>query len=310
MNITNFCLSCFFWSHLVFLQSMTIDVKHELSSPIKRLQVFSERCSGSNYVTALLIKHFDFENCFTIPERKIPEQLKTIQEPLQFYCFREEDQIVHKLFLYPYGHKHFSPWFDLPSECFLGPKQFYDFENSDDCLFIVVFRNPYDWVRSFYIAPWHAAPEVYARSFEDFIRLPWDTEKSSLDMQVQYKYNPLVDCNPVNRSLFKNIFHLRKSKIKNMLTIKDKVKNIYYVNYEKVQDSPYKFLKELEALYELQLKEPYEDVDSYKGDQFQGPYIKKHYPSITDKDLVYINSELDVLLENSIGYEILTQDSD
>ena len=54
------CVFLLFWVSLIY----PIDqAKHADFPSIRRLQIFSERCSGSNYVAALLLQHFDFDNC-------------------------------------------------------------------------------------------------------------------------------------------------------------------------------------------------------------------------------------------------------
>jgi hypothetical protein len=288
----------------LFSHSIAIDQKRDSLIPIRRLQVFSERCSGSNYVAAFLVQHFDFDNCLDVPERKLPSYLQDSEERFEFYSFQnEQHRLVYKLLLSPYGHKHFPPWFNLPSERFFGPHHYYDFENSDDCLFVVVFRNAYDWIRSFYRTPWDAAPDVQSRSFAEFIRLPWEIEAISSTMLAQLRYNPWIDRNPQDGSLFETVLDLRKSKIENMLLIKEKVGNIYYVNYESVLENPREFIREIQNLFGLKQRRPFSPIDSYKGDTCKGAYSPKSYPPLSESDLEYINQKLDFALENRMGYE-------
>lgn len=296
------CLVC----TTAFSDNIAINAKRESSQPITRLQIFSERCSGCNYVTALLAQNFEFKNFYPLLERKTPQYLDWMYEPTQIYTFQEHGKISHQLFVYPYGHKHFSPWLCLDPEDFLGPRHFYDFAKSDDCLFVVIFRDPYDWIRSLYQNPWHVVEELRSKSFQDFIRFPWEINTTDPDTTKQYLYNPLLDCDPVTGLLFKNVFKLRSRKIENMLAIRDKVKNIYYVNYETVRDKPYEFLEEIAQLYNLPLKGVYHNVETYKGDSPQGQYKKKKYPPLTSADLAYINEELDPELEALLGYKIKT----
>lgn len=245
-----------------------IIAKHEGTDPITKFSLYSERCSGSFYLSSLL-----FSNV---------EQL----EPKHF-C-----------------HKHFPPWFTLPRESYLGPKEHYTFEGTDDCLFVIIFREPYDWARSFNKDPWHGHPSMYKLPFSVFIRKPWELNPNDKHVLVFSKWNALLDKNPETQSSFNNIFELRTAKIRNMLMIKDRAKHVYYVNYEIVRDKPQEVLKEIANTFNLKLKPNYEPVVYYKGWDKMGVYQPKEYQPISDEDLIYINSQLDESLENQIGYKL------
>ena len=265
--------------------SLAIEEKHEGKIPIQRLQIFSERCSGSNYVTALLVQHFRFANCVVMPEKR----------PLGLYDVfdvHDKQRVYLKALLYPYRYKHFPPQSDL--------------EGSDDCLFVVIFRNPYDWARSFFLSPWDGAPEVRARSLAEFIRLPWKTEPTSQVMRQEVQYNPWVDRNHSDGSLFSTIWDLRTSKIKDMLSLQQKVKNIYYVNYESVLANPKQFLTEIETIYGLRRTGPYRPIKDYKGRAKNGVYQKKQYTPFSEEDLEYIHQKLDLELEAWLAKSFLS----
>ena len=116
-----------------------IDAKRACNQPIERLQIFGERSSGTNYLFHLLRKNLKLAN-------------------------KEE---------WPFGHKHFMPWYFLPKECFVGPEHIYTLENSDDTLFVIVFRDPYEWLRSFHKEPHHGADHLFNISFSEFIHSEW-----------------------------------------------------------------------------------------------------------------------------------------
>ena len=69
------CLLCIFFLGKGFSLEIGLYAKHETDNPIKRLQVFSERCSGCNYVLALLIENFTFENSYQVPNRNTSSDL-------------------------------------------------------------------------------------------------------------------------------------------------------------------------------------------------------------------------------------------
>jgi len=83
--------------------------------PVQYIKVVSERCSGSYYVSALLTGNI--ENLYVMDSDK-------------------------------YGIKHFSPWFGYESS-YYGPDEDYTFENSENVLFVILFRDPYEWLSSF-----------------------------------------------------------------------------------------------------------------------------------------------------------------
>lgn len=236
--------------------------------PITKLTIYSERCSGSNYIESLILQNFD-------------------------------------LFLDRLCGKHFPPWFELPPEHYLGDPKCYTFEGTDDYLFIIIFRNPYDWVRSFYDKPHHANTNIKKLLFSEFIRAPWELNYKNEVVKRQTAFNPLMDRNPADGTLFKNVLELRAAKIRNMLLIKDRAKNVYYINYETARDNPQKVLKEIENIFMITANSTYLPVIYYKGKEQSGIFKKKKYVFISPQDLEHLNSQLNKDLEKEIGYEIM-----
>ncbi len=243
--------------------------KRESSVPITNLMVFSERCSGSNFILSLIRTNLQ------------------INSP--FFC-----------------HKHFPPWFELPPESYLGNPKHYHFEGTEDYLFVIIFRDPYDWVRSLHLKPWHASRSLIHIPFEQFIRLPWTLSES--DRQIMYgkRIHPLLDLNPLDGKPFKNVFELRTAKIQNMLMIKERAKNVYYVNYETARDHPEEVLEEIGTIFGLTANPlGYTPVVKYKGMENKEDYKEKSYLKISENDLIYINSQLSEEIENKIGYRLI-----
>ena len=266
-SVLFFLLSLLISTHLLSLE-YGISANAENSVPITKFFVISERCSGSNYINSLMSKNFQI-------------------------C----DQ--------PIGHKHFPPWYDLPPEHFSGNPQYYTFNDVEEFLFIVIFRNPYDWVRSFHQNPWHADRSLWKIPFSKFIREPWKINVRDPVMNEQRKFSSWVDLNPDNGLPFENVFALRTAKIKNMLRIKEKAPNVYFVNYETVRDHPIEVLEEIKSLFALTLNPYYEPVIYRKGVEVLGEYKPKTYGSISLEDLIFINSQLDVSVEEEIGYRLV-----
>ena len=335
-------LLLFFSTLKAFALDYGIDAKREGDIPLQRIQIFSERCSGSYYLQGLLLKNFHFinpkkekkvsqqyvrrlsEKCtgsFNIIHALLPrsEKSKITPQKVQFFYERSSGNYAILYFLLrhlphiqskdqkfidsPFGHKHFPPWFELPLEEYLGPKPLYTFENSDDTLFIVIFRNPYDWLRSFYQKPWHAAKSLLNLSFSQFIRTPWELDSEDRVVISERKSNPLLDYDPLNKNPFESVLQLRTAKIRNMLMIKTQVKNIYYVNYETLRDHPKQVLQEIAHVFDLPLSS-FTDVKLYKGSKSEGNYTPKKYPPISPQDLEYINAHLDQGIEEKIHYQL------
>lgn len=255
-----------------------LDAKREGTKPIRKLQIFSERCSGSNYLRTLLDTNFSFKP-------NLPNNDPTAMGD--------------------YGHKHFPPWFELPIENFSGPNHYYTFNGNEDYLFVVIFRDPYDWIRSFYNTPFHAKSTIRELPFNQFIRTPWELKHNDPIIVKQQKFNSLIDYDYVNNAPFENPLKLRTAKIRNMMMIKDRVKNIYYVNYEVVRDFPKQVIAEISKLFGLTPKQPFTPITKHNGDS-KKIFKPKKYCEIDPIDLAYINEQLDQEIEEAIGYPLKT----
>lgn len=257
-----------FLSGQVFALEYGIFANAENSAPIDKFFVIGERCSGTNFIHSLILQNFEIRHASI-------------------------------------GQKHFPPWYELPQEYYTGNSKYYDFANTEDYLFVVIFRNAYDWVRSFHREPWEADKSLRHIPFSKFIRTPWEYSMNNV-MKAQYRFNPFVDHNPIDGSLFENVFALRNAKIRTMLQIRDRAPNVYYINYEIARDHPQKVLREIEHLYNVVRKPEYEPVTTYKGKIDKNKtFAPKKYHAISQDDLSYINSQLDEELENLIGYKLM-----
>ncbi len=260
---------------LIVSQTVALQVEYGLkasredTSRINNFVIFSERCSGSNYLYKLIKSNF------------------LINAPI--FC-----------------HKHYPPWYDLPQDKWLGDPVHYNFEGTEDTLFFVIYRNPYDWLRSFHQQPFEAAQNLVGITFFDFIRTPWTVDPKLPVVQKELKRNPLVDLNPSNGKPFKNVMKLRTAKGKNMYKIDKWAKNTYFINYETVRDYPQEVLAELNGLFDLMPTRIYHPVKDYKGCKEFGKYEPKKYESISHFDLFHINSQLDEKFERSIGYKLVS----
>ena len=252
-----------------------IDAHDNLTEPITRFQVFSERCSGSTYLQRLLLDNL------TANGQKLPLTRH-------------------------FGHKHFPRWFELPQSAYFSQDQKYTFDSNANTLFIILFRDPYDWLRSFNLNPHHAVKGLHKLPFSTFIRTRWRVNQIEGRMVQEKKENPFIEIDPLTGRPFRNVIQMRTQKIKTMLEIAERVQNVYLINYETLRDFPEEVLDEIANLFGLSRKEVYTPVVYHKGNPSHGKYRPKKYVSISKRDLAWINSELDHEMERLIGYEIAT----
>ena len=236
---------------------------HYYGNKIKYFRIFGERCSGTNFITHLVEANCNEINDFAL-----------------------------------FGHKHFPYWFDFPinpsiMKAIGYPHDNDSLERSGDCLFIIILRDPYDWLCSFFGDPHEVTDEIKNHGFSCFIRSIW---KSSSDV-----CGLIDDYNPYTKAPFKNVLELRKYKTINYLSMGKNVKNFCLVRYEDLENDPKGFLEHLSRKYNLSLAQVFCPIDTYKGEG--NPYVKKQYPLIEPHDLHFINENLDWELESQFGYQ-------
>jgi hypothetical protein len=239
--------------------------KKEGQEPIRIVTVISEKCSGSHYVEQLMVSNFHLQ-------------------------------------IEPFIHRHYPPWYSLPAEDYLDDPRHYHFKNTDDHLFIILVRNPYDWIRSLHKKS-TLSKKLSGLTFSQFIRTPWELNDSSY-MQNLRRIFPKVDLNPLDGSHFKNSLEMRTAKILNMLMIRNRANNVYVLNYEIARDYPHEVLVEIERFFHLVFREEFIPIMRYKGIDEEPIYVPKKYAPINKEDLKFINCQLDEEVERSIGYQL------
>lgn len=244
-----------------------LGAKKEGEGPITQVQFLGERCSGTNYLQTLIVRNFNFDPPY-----------------------------------FAFSSKHFPFW--LEGKWFQSTAQGQEgsrfYRKNDQCIFIVIFRNPYDWLHSFCEKPYHtsdAFKKSVKKDFSRFIRATWDAEPDR-----QY-----IECNPEDGSAFKNVMQLRTARIRNMLAIGEIVKNVYYVQYEMVRDYPEEVIAEIANIFGITPADPFIPVtEHYKARHvISDTFVPKEYPEISKEDLRHINKHLDLELEKRIGYELM-----
>lgn len=189
-----------------------------------KYQLFSERCSGSNYFEAVLAANFP---------------------GLEPSC--------------DYGFKH---WI---SRRFLDEDVF-----PDDRLYVLVNRNPFDWLRSIHVQPWHAAHHLRGISFSDFIRAEWhcvwDEQAGITPDDPRWMREMEFERNPLNQGArFRNIIETRNIKYCIWRAKLSAQPRLLYVSFDMFLKNPLSIVQRVASLIGQPLSEPIILPAGYKG---------------------------------------------
>jgi hypothetical protein len=187
----------------------------------------------------------------------------------------------------PYKHFHCSTEF---LKIFDEPNEFY----------LIIIRNPIDWINSFYQSPHHLGMEN-KESIYSFLTKP---------MISYFEMGPLkgeiipFEKNPYTNSFFQNIFELREVKnyfyVRHIPTL---TSHSMWIRYEDLQNDVNSILEKIQKKFELKSKFPfYKKVEYYK-DRKEEKYEKRK-KVITEEEEEYIWEHVNVEQEKQLGYEI------
>lgn len=197
------------------------------------------------------------------------------------------------IFTNEYGWKHFFPPLTFPT--------------SEQCLFVVIYRDLFDWTRSFYLQPHHVHKSIRKLSFSKFIRSEWhcvyDKQSNTHPTEELYMQEMMFERDPNTGNRFQNILSMRSSKINALELLKEKVNYVEYVRYEELKKNPEQFIQHLIEKYNLPTYQKFEDIITYKGNT-QEVFKQKKYFDFKKADLKFIVENLDLQLERQIGYHI------
>lgn len=209
----------------------------------KMVQIFGERCSGTNYLEDLLLANCDVDMTSS------------------------------------YGHKHMFNKFQ--------PRKSPD----TDAVYIFMYRNPYDWLRSLNEKPHHT--RYWDTNFSTFIRqAPWTCDIYT-GSGFKGEYGNVIE------QYDGNVIHLRneKNKVFSKLWIPTLSVN---VRYEDLRRHPYEELTSICQMLGISMFKQFNNIiTSEKGSI---TYTRKMYNTISQKDLDFINENLAWDEENRIGY--------
>lgn len=167
---------------------------------------------------------------------------------------------------------------------------------------IIIFRNPFDWVKSFYLQPHHLENSFsgvwkpnYKPTFSEFIRSEIKYIDSN-EKELMRDRHPFLLTNP------KNILELRKWKNEHFLNIKNIIPNTYYIRYEDLVQNPEKIITEINNKW-FNIDFKFKNWTKYK-DNKQIDYTPKTYFDILHSDYTFLVENIDWELESKIGYFI------
>lgn len=174
--------------------------------------------------------------------------------------------------------------------------------NSSNYLVIFIFRNPINWVQSFYKNPWHFEKK-YFKDITEFIKSKPKQIVRNLNEFKEFDETTELywERNPFNLEIPKNICQLRNWKNKNFLNASNILSNVEYIQYENLYEDPKNYLDYINKKY-FNIDYEFKNIEYYKGNENQGIYQKKNYDKLSEENLEFIISNLDWKLEERIGY--------
>lgn len=218
--------------------------------------------------------------------------------PTKFYIFGERcsgTNYVRSLIELNMGHN-----MKLADEGIYGWKHRFiktdDLGRESDTVFIVVARNPYDWIRSFHEQPHHAL-KCRSMSMMQFLkRSPWSSEEKGKQL----------DFDPVKKELVSDVMKLRTRKYQQFFTLEYMVDHFMFVRYEDVKEKPQEFIHTMCDMFNLTASETFVPVKLYKGLDKEKDYVPKKYKQLADDELDVFEEGLDWTLEEKMGYYRIT----
>lgn len=184
-----------------------------------------------------------------------------------------------------------------------------NWERSASVLLLVTYRNPFSWLQSLHRTP-HHAHELYGLDFDTFVRSPWN----------HYAAPPRTEFLADNRRRLrwarreyleqhyshKSVIALRAAGIAITESLKERVQNVTYVNYESFVRAPAAHVRHIARQYDIQTTPEFQPVRGHKGKE-ETPYEPAGYSPIPDETLPYLIGQIDWDLESVIGYPLTSR---
>lgn len=163
---------------------------------LRYIQIYGERNSGTKFLT-----------------QRIMENARNPDTVMGSYATRTDPVNRARLI----GYKHYYPRAEKLAK------------HQHETLFLVIYKNPYTWVRSMLAKPYHFKASFEGKTIAD---LP-DVLLNGVDIHGR----PIPDVHPETGAQI-NLFELRRHKILRWEALAEQVANVVYVNYEQLLVRP------------------------------------------------------------------------
>lgn len=180
----------------------------------------------------------------------------------------------------------------------------------ESCLFVVVVRDPFEWLKAIYRAPFHATASLWELSFSEFIRAEWETVYTPVQSgwevhgyNLDFRLGPnevlQLDRHPTEGRRFHNVIEMRNVKLSAHLSFLNRDLNCSIVQYEEVQNNVRYFLTDLSVKFNVALHESTDPVHDRVGPKTPRPTVEA---AISRKDRDFILRCLNRSQEEQCGY--------
>lgn len=242
----------------------------------KKIKVFGERNTGTNYIEKLIENNLDIEIISGIVPRPFLWLTLGTEKgrDLYFKMFYERT----------FGWKHS-----------VAPDSEKMAKAGEHIVFIAAFKNPYSWLLSLYKKPYHLG-EAKRESFAAFLESPCPTVGRE-------NYGPA----------FKNPVEMWNIKNRSYLDLQEKA-NLYPLRYEDLLENPGKVIDDIGDKFSISLrKKGFQNIEKSTKepgrknfDFYRNYYLQEEWKKNLDsKALTIINGSLDHDLAKSLGYEVI-----
>lgn len=184
------------------------------------------------------------------------------------------------------------------------------------CLFVVVVRDAFDWLSSFYRAPFETPNAIADLPFPDFLRAAWRSNFlragggwSKQGYRLHFKIAPReelqLDRHPLTGASMENVVALRTMKLHGHLSLLTRGINAVVIRYEDFCTDPEALLRTVAEHFALDLPETIEPIEGYVGPRYGRPR-KLETIGFSQEDRNFVLGHLDLRLEAMCGYHYPT----
>jgi len=259
---------------------------------VRKIKVFGERNTGTNFVEALLKRNVDCEIVSGNLSRYYSWRFSLAYRLLPYnqafkYVERGRDKIFAKRFAIDGGWKHAkTPNFPPNVEAYPAGMGL-----------VAITKNPYAWLLSLHRRPYQGTIHTRANRlpFSQFIRLPWKTVGR--------------ECAETS---YETPIRLWNDKVASYFILPQYAPTLIKRYEEVIVDIPH-FLSDVSTTFEtsssidLDIPSNSSKKDGRSTQDIIAYYKENHWrSSISDEDMIFINKHLDLKTMEQIGYPILS----